>query len=125
MHIGDLCGSRYATKGTKVREATGKVVFKTYLILKKGKITMAMKKQIRLEKIDDAMEFVNLASKVKGDVWLSNESGSRASGKSILGVFDVAVNSPMDVEYPDDANEEFDDFLCRLELAARGYMPNN
>ena len=77
---------------------------------------MAMKKQIRLEKIDDAMEFVNLASKVKGDVWLSNESGSRASGKSILGVFDVAVNSPMDVEYPDDANEEFDDFCADWNL---------
>lgn len=82
-----------------------------------------MKKEIKLEKIKDAMELVNLASKIDGDVWLSNKNGSRVSGKSILGVFDVAIDSPMSVEYPD-ANEDFDEFLTKLEIKAMGYMPN-
>lgn len=80
-----------------------------------------MRKEIKLEKIKDAMTFVNLASKVDGDVWLSNSSGCRVSGKSILGVFDVAIDSPMSVEYPD-SNDDFDEFLTRLEIKALGYM---
>lgn len=80
-----------------------------------------MKKEIKLEKIKDAKEFVDRASKVNGDVWLSNPTGCRVNGKSILGVFDVAIDSPMSVEYPD-ANEDFDEFLTRLEIKAMGYM---
>lgn len=64
-----------------------------------------------------------MASKIDDDVWLSNKSDSRVSGKSILGVFDVAIDSPMSVEYPD-ANEDFDEFLKKLEIKVIGYMPN-
>ena len=81
-----------------------------------------MTKEIKLEKIADAMELVNRASKIDG-VWLSNKSGCKVSGKSILGVFDVAIDSDMSVEYPD-ANEDFDEFLTKLEIKALGYMPN-
>ena len=80
-----------------------------------------MQKEIKLEKIKDAITLVNLASKIDGDVWLSNKSGCRVSGKSILGVFDVAIDSPMSVEYPD-SNDDFDEFLTRLEIKALGYM---
>ena len=80
-----------------------------------------MQKEIKLEKIKDAITLVNLASKIDGDVWLSNKSGCRVSGKSILGVFDVAVDSAMNVEYPD-SNDDFDEFLTRLEIKALGYM---
>lgn len=82
-----------------------------------------MTKEIKLEKIKDAMELVDRASKIDGDVWLSNKNGCKVSGKSILGVFDVAVDSDMSVEYPD-ANADFDEFLNRLEIKALGYMPN-
>lgn len=82
-----------------------------------------MKKEIKLEKIADAKELVDIASKIDGDVWLSDKNGSRVSGKSILGVFDVALNSPMSVEYPD-SNDDFDEFLTRLEIKAAGYMSN-
>ena len=80
-----------------------------------------MQKEIKLEKIKDAITLVNLASKIDGDVWLSNKSGCRVSGKSILGVFDVAVDSAMSIEYPD-SNDDFDKFLTRLEIKALGYM---
>ena len=80
-----------------------------------------MQKEIKLEKIKDAITLVNLASKIDGDVWLSNKSGYRVSGKSILGVFDVAVDSAMSVEYPE-SNDDFDEFLTRLEIKALGYM---
>ena len=80
-----------------------------------------MQKEIKLEKIKDAITLVNLASKIDGDVWLSNKSGCRVSGKSILGVFDVAVDSAMSVEYPD-SNDDFDKFLTKLEIKALGYM---
>ena len=80
-----------------------------------------MQKEIKLEKIKDAITLVNLASKIDGDVWLSNKSGCRVSGKSILGVFDVAVDSAMSIEYPD-SNDDFDEFLARLEIKALGYM---
>ena len=80
-----------------------------------------MQKEIKLEKIKDAITLVNLASKVDGDVWLSNKSGCRVSGKSILGVFDVAIDSAMSVEYPD-SNDYFDEFLTKLEIKALGYM---
>lgn len=79
-----------------------------------------MRKRIKLEKIADALAFVNQASKVAGDVWLSNENGSKVSGKSILGVFDVTICSDMCVDYPEDAND-FDDFLRKLELDATSY----
>ena len=78
-------------------------------------------KEIKLEKITDAKEFVDHSSKVNGDVWLSNKTGCRVDGKSILGVFDVAAGGPMSVEYPD-ANEDFDEFLNKLEIKAMGYM---
>ena len=52
---------------------------------------------------------------------MSNKSGCRVSGKSILGVFDVAVDSAMSIEYPD-SNDDFDEFLTRLEIKALGYM---
>lgn len=80
-----------------------------------------MQKEIKLEKIKDAITLVNLASKIDGDVWLSNKSGCRVSGKSILGVFDVAVDNAMSIEYPD-SNDDFDEFLTRLEIKALGYM---
>ena len=80
-----------------------------------------MKKEIKLEKIADAKELVDIASKIDGDVWLSNKSGCRVSGKSILGVFDVAADSAMSVEYPE-SNDDFDEFLTRLEIKALGYM---
>lgn len=80
-----------------------------------------MQKEIKLEKIKDAITLVNLASKIDGDVWLSNKSGCRVSGKSILGVFDVAVGRAMSVEYPE-PNDDFDEFLTRLEIKALGYM---
>ena len=80
-----------------------------------------MQKEIKLEKIKDAITLVNLASKIDGDVWLSNKSGCRVSGKSILGVFDVAADSAMNIEYPD-SNDDFDEFLTRLEIKSLGYM---
>ncbi len=73
------------------------------------------KMKIKLDKISDAKSLVDNATKVNGDVWLSNESGYRVSGKSILGVFDVAQDSAMCVEYPESA-EDFDEFLQKLEL---------
>lgn len=73
------------------------------------------KRKIKLEKIVDAKCLVDKATKVNGDVWLSNDSGCRVSGKSILGVFDVALDSAMSVEYPESA-EDFDEFLQKLEL---------
>ena len=82
-----------------------------------------MKKTIKLEKIADAITLVNMASKISGGVWLSDDKGSRVSGKSLLGVFDVAVNSTMCVDYPD-SNDDFDAFLTGLEIKAVGYMPN-
>ena len=80
-----------------------------------------MQKEIKLEKIKDAITLVNLASKIDGDVWLSNKSGCRVSGKSILGVFDVAVDSAMSIEYPD-ANGDCDELLTKVEIKALGYM---
>lgn len=50
-----------------------------------------MKKEIKIEKIADAKELVDIASKIDGGVWLSDKNGSRVSGKSILGVFDIAI----------------------------------
>ena len=80
-----------------------------------------MRKDIKLEKISDAIELVDVASKVKGNVWLSNDSGCKTDGKSILGVFAVAKNSAISVEYPDNA-DDFDDYLNRLILSS---MPHN
>ena len=80
-----------------------------------------MQKEIKLEKIKDAITLVNLASKIDGAVWLSNKSGCRVSDKSIFGVFEVAVDSAMSIEYPD-SNDDFDEFLTRLEIKALGYM---
>lgn len=68
------------------------------------------KKNINLSLISDAMCLVNLASRVNGNVWLSDGIGSRVSGKSILGVFNVTMGGVVTVEYPEDA-EELDGFL--------------
>lgn len=82
-----------------------------------------MKKEIKLEMVADAMELANRASKIEGDVWISSSKGSRVNGKSILGIFDVASDGPMSIEYPD-ANDDFDEFLTKLEITAVGYRPN-
>ena len=74
--------------------------------------------KIKLDRIKDAITFVNLASRERGNVWLSNDIGVRVSGKSVLGVFDAAINSVMDVEYSDSPNIEFEDFLRSLETVA-------
>lgn len=81
-----------------------------------------MKKTIKLEKIVDAIRFVKLASKVNGNVSLSNNNGYKTDGKSLLGVFDIASNSVMDVEYPEDANADFDKFLQQLEFASANFI---
>lgn len=81
-----------------------------------------MKKTIKLEKIVDAIRFVKLAGKVNGSVSLSNNNGYKTDGKSLLGVFDIAANSVMDVEYPEDANADFDRFLQQLEFASANFI---
>ena len=81
-----------------------------------------MKKiKIKLEKIKDANRLVQLATKEKDNVWLSDDNGVKVSGKSILGVFDVGVDSVMNVEYSEDANEDFEDFLRQLEFKATAF----
>lgn len=64
------------------------------------------------------MRLVNLASRVNDNVWLSDSKGSRVSGKSVLGVFNVAVNGAVTVEYPEDA-EELDGFLSTFEFGVK------
>lgn len=41
--------------------------------------------QIRLDTLSDVNKFVEVMSKVKGQVWLSDDDGSRVSAKSLLG----------------------------------------
>ena len=41
--------------------------------------------QIRLDTLSDVHKFVEVMSKVKGQVWLSDDDGSRVSAKSLLG----------------------------------------
>lgn len=72
---------------------------------------MAVK--LKIEKISDAMQFINAASKLKGNVWLSNETGCRVNGKSVLGVFDIAMKGDVFVEYTD-TSEEFDALINKL-----------
>lgn len=45
-----------------------------------------MKAKIRLDTITDIANFVLIASQVKSDVYLTNNQGLTANGKSFLGV---------------------------------------
>jgi hypothetical protein len=41
--------------------------------------------QIRLDTLSDVNKFVDVMSKVKGQVWLADDDGSRVNAKSLLG----------------------------------------
>ena len=75
-----------------------------------------MNTTIKLNTLQEAMEFVNTASKVHGNVLLTNPHGICVSGKSVLGVFAAPRNSPMVAEYPDDIPDEFDTLLRKLQV---------
>lgn len=71
---------------------------------------------IKLNTLQEAMEFVNTASKVHGNVLLTNPNRICVSGKSVLGVFTASMNSPMVAEYPDDIPDEFRTLLRKLQV---------
>lgn len=56
---------------------------------------------IFLKKITDVSDFVNLASKCKGDV-LVKSGKYTVSGKSIMGVFSLDLSKPLMVEIHDE-----------------------
>ena len=62
------------------------------------------KRNIRMNQLTDIYEFVNKASKVDGDIYLSR-GAYVVDAKSLLGVFSIDMSQAAMLSYPEDATE--------------------
>ena len=84
------------------------------------KFTNPMKRNIRLETVDDVLEFCQIAQKTNGEIEI--HSGRYiVDGKSLLGVFSVNHDKELTVALFNDDDEEVGTFLLRIKK----WMVNN
>ena len=75
---------------------------------------MQTEKTICITQIQDIYDFVNMASKVDGDVLIKRNSYC-IDGTSLLGMFSIDTTKPVTVSYPEDA-VDFSEFVKKFEV---------
>ena len=72
-----------------------------------------MKRLIKMSQIKDAMDLIQKATMVDGDVIITKGKYS-IDAKSIMGIFSLDLTTGVTIEYPNDATA-FDDFIKAFE----------
>lgn len=72
------------------------------------------KRSIRMNQLTDIYEFVNRASKVDGDIYLSR-GAYVVDAKSLLGVFSIDMSQAATLSYPEDATE-FEEYVAKFTV---------
>jgi len=72
------------------------------------------KRSIRMNQLTDIYEFVNRASKVDGDIYLSR-GAYVVDAKSLLGVFSIDMSQAATLSYPEDA-VDFEAYVAQFTV---------
>lgn len=70
-----------------------------------------MRVQIRLDTMRDAQDFVNIASKMSGSVYITDNTGLKVSAKSLLGALYAMEFSELWCESEEDIYRNIEDFI--------------
>lgn len=70
-----------------------------------------MRVQIRLDTMRDAQDFVNIASKMHGSVYITDNTGLKVSAKSLLGALYAMEFSELWCESEEDIYRNIEDFI--------------
>ena len=70
-----------------------------------------MKAKIRLDTMKDIQNFVNIASKSKGNVYITDNGGLRVSAKSLLGTMYAMEFDELWCEAEEDIYHNISDFI--------------
>ena len=70
--------------------------------------------KVMLNSVDKVKQFVNLTSKVDGDVFL--QSGRYViDAKSIMGIFSIDLTKPLEMSFEKCSDEERDNYLKKIQ----------
>ena len=70
-----------------------------------------MKAKIRLDTMKDIQSFVNIVSKFKGNVYITDNEGLRVSAKSLLGMMYAMEFNELWCESEEDIYHNISDFI--------------
>lgn len=70
-----------------------------------------MKAQIRLDTMRDVQDFVNIATRMHGNVYITDNAGLKVSAKSLLGVLYAMEFEELWCEADEDIYRNIEDFI--------------
>ena len=70
-----------------------------------------MKAQIRLDTMRDVQDFVNIATRMHGNVYITDNAGLRVSAKSLLGALYAMEFEELWCEADEDIYRNIEDFI--------------
>lgn len=77
-------------------------------------LVMKYKKQIFLNEVNEIKDFVKHAEKCVDSVTVYSSEGYIVNGKSIMGLLSLDLSKPVEVEYNQSVDEQFDKYMSKF-----------